>query len=349
MSSIAALTRNLRLRKKAERDFRPTGQAMNPEFPFQLRSRILVGLAIGLISGVICFLLLTHSTEDNWAGDFSWPYLGAKYLLNGENPYEGKYPRTDPLFYPLPALFAAIPFTPFPPEIAGALFIAFSTGILGFAVTRYGFTYLPLFISAPFLMTLITAQWAPLLLAAAFLPVLLPLVIAKPSLGAALLVTWPDRYAIAAIVAMGLISLVIQPTWPFDWLESLRATSHPSAVLVFAGGGPLILLALACWRLPEARFLLLMALIPQRLFFYDQLLLWLVVKSTRQSLYFALTSWLGFLGWVSTSSVDQVANAEPWVVVSIFVPATVIVLWNGRREFEHWISRFRTSRGASEK
>lgn len=309
--------------------------------PFRLRTRILLALAIAVVSGGICFSLLTISTEEDWAGDFSWAYLGAKYLLEGSNPYEGEYPRTDPLFYPLPALFAAIPFTPFPPEVAGALFIAISSGLLGFAVTRYGFTYLPLFISAPFFMTLITAQWAPLLLAAAFLPFVLLFAIAKPSLGAALLLTWPNRYAIAVIAGITGISLLIQPTWPLDWYESLQTTSHPMALTVLIAGGPLVLLGLLCWRTKEARFLLLMAIIPQRLFFYDQLLLWLVIKSTRQSLYYALITWLGLLGWVLTSPVDDVAAAAPWVVASMYLPATAMVLLNSR---ELWEARLQAIR-----
>jgi hypothetical protein len=301
---------------------------VDTETSFRLRTRVLIGLGIGFISAGICYYLLSISSEENWAGDFTWAYLGAQYLLDGMNPYEGDFPRTDPLFYPLPALFAAIPFTIFRPEIAGALFTGISSGILGFAVTRFGYRYLPLFISAPFFMTLITAQWAPLLLAAAFLPFLLPLVIAKPSLGAALLLSWPNRYAIAALAVIIGISLLILPRWPLDWFESLQATSHPAALFILPG--PFVLLALLCWRRPEARFLLLMAIIPQRLFFYDQLLLWLVVKSARQSLYFALATWVGLIGWVVTQPVDRVENAEPWVVAFVFIPATVVVLLNDR-------------------
>ena len=102
------------------------------------------------------------------AKDFSWPWRAARVLLEGHNPYDviratGPYPFNVGLFYPL----AALPFAWFQPAVAGALFFGISSALLAFGLTRTrdDLAKLPLFVSAPFCMAGVLAQWAPLMTA----------------------------------------------------------------------------------------------------------------------------------------------------------------------------------------
>ena len=71
-----------------------------------------------------------------------------------------------------------------------------------------------------------------------------------------------------------------------------------------------------------------MACVPQLLFFYDQLPLWLVPRSARQSLWLSLASAVGVVGWAATLGPNAyfVQAAAPWVMASVYLPALAIVL-----------------------
>jgi hypothetical protein len=71
-----------------------------------------------------------------------------------------------------------------------------------------------------------------------------------------------------------------------------------------------------------------MACVPQLLFFYDQLPLWLVPRSARQSLWLSLASAVGAVGWAATLGPNAyfVQAAAPWVMASVYLPALAIVL-----------------------
>jgi hypothetical protein len=89
-----------------------------------IRQRILLALVIALASTALCYYNLVQ--RDQLASDFTWPWRGAMRLLHGENPYDDPrlsplypYPFDAPLYYPLPALLVALPFTALPAELAG--------------------------------------------------------------------------------------------------------------------------------------------------------------------------------------------------------------------------------------
>jgi hypothetical protein len=286
-----------------------------------MRRRLAIAIAIGIAAAVLCYVRLLQHGE--YAADFTLPLFGARWLLAGQNPYTSPYPVDSPLFYPLPAVLAALPFAPLPPELAGALFFGISSGLLAFGLTRDSWRPLLLFLSAPFLMALAWAQWPPLIMAAVLVPGLYPLAICKPNLGIPLMLTYPSRRGMAVCAGLLLLSLLILPTWPLDWLASLGRNRHAPPLLVLPG--PLLLLALLRWRAPEARLLLLLALAPQRLFFSDQLPLWLIPASARETLALTLVSWLGFFAWVAIDA-GMSASAPVWVVLSVDVPALALVL-----------------------
>ena len=98
-----------------------------------------------------------------------------------------------------------------------------------------------------------------------------------------------SKMGLIGAIGFGLISLVLLPSWPLSWLEISKQTRHLIPVLY--GPGPLLILAVLRWRVPEGRLLLLMAFMPQRAYFYDQLSILLVAKTLRQQLVIVLMSW----------------------------------------------------------
>jgi hypothetical protein len=302
------------------------------------RRRIILAIIIGLASTVMSYLLLKW--RGYGAGDFTWPLGGASALLHGINPYTnpkfgpGKtYPYGDLLFYPLPAVLVALPFTALPRYLAGALFYGIGSGLLGYAITRDGYARLPIFLSAPFFVGAYVAQWSPLITAAAILPWLLPLAFAKPNMGLAIGVAYPNVRAFIATAVIFALSLIVMPSWPKLWLHNLSGTHHPSPILILPG--ILLLAAAIAWRRPAGRLLLFMAIVPQLTFFYDQLPLWLIPKTWRQSMVLSISSWVAYGGWAwfhwNDKMMAQVFYAGPWIVAFIYMSALGLVLWQERQ------------------
>jgi hypothetical protein len=323
--------------------------SMSAPAPTPLRQRATVALLIGVACALFCYARLTLGTcagsNECEAGDFTWAHRGIQQLLAGQNPYhdptlgEGNpFPRNDPLFYPMPALLMALPFAPFPRELAGALFMGVSCGLLAFGLFRNGFSNYALFLSAPFWFSLIAVQWSPLLVAAALLPTLLPLTLAKPNIGLPIFLSYPTWRGFALSVGFVLVSLLVLPSWPLDWLNN--ASTHAVFQPVRVVPGFLLLLAALRWRRPEARLLLLLALIPQRPI-YDQLALWLVAQrdsaqdayplqttrplallhASRPMVLLSLLSWLALSCWLLFPSLNV-----HWIVWGMYLPALVILL-----------------------
>uniref|UniRef100_A0A831TG60 DUF2029 domain-containing protein n=1 Tax=Thermorudis peleae TaxID=1382356 RepID=A0A831TG60_9BACT len=302
-----------------------------------IRQRILLALVIGLASTVLCYYNLVQ--RDQLASDFTWPWRGAMRLLNGQNPYDDPklsplfpYPFDAPLYYPMPALLVALPFTALPAELAGALFFGISSGLLAYGISRSGLHHLPLFLSAPFYVAAVVAQWSPLITAAAFLPALLPFAFAKPNVGIPIVLSFPHRRGLILSAFVLGLSLLIMPRWPLEWLENVTTSHHQYRIPLTVLPGPLLLLALVRWQRPAARLLLLFSLIPQRLWFYDQLSLWLLARSARESMLLSAASWVGYWGWRLLPDGDlrlgtSPETAAPWVVACIYLPALLVVLF----------------------
>jgi len=310
----------------------------------RLRRRVILAIVIGLASTIVSFTLLHR--HGSGAGDFTPSLDGATALLHGTDPYtnpafgRGKpYPYDVPLLYPMPALIVALPFTMFSRYVAGALFFGIGSGALAFGLTRDGYARLPLFLSPPFFVAAYVAQWSPLIIAAFLVPWLVPLGFAKPNLGVALGVAYPKVRTFAAAGVVYALTLLILPKWPLEWLHNLRSSHHLPPILilpglVFSDHLPLILLlpgiallyAAVAWRRPAGRLLLIMSFVPQLSFFYDQLPLWLIPRSLRQSVFLTISSWIGFAGW-ETLQHAQLQDAGAWIVGSIYFPALALVLW----------------------
>jgi len=298
-------------------------------------ARLLVAVAAALAVALWSHHDLTVSQAV--AEDFTWPWRAARALLAGLDPYVeirpvGAFPYDAYFKYPLPAALVAMPFAWLPAEAAGALFIGLSTGLLVWALTRDGWERLPILLSGCFMSAVKSAQWTPLLAAALVLsPWTLGLGVVKPNLGVPMFVARFSWRGLALAFALLVLSLVVQPGWPVEWLRVLRGGLEAHYRAPVAGGsgllaaGPLLLLALLRWRRPEARLLVALACVPQVPTFYDQLFLLLVPRTFRESAIAALLSAAAYAYLFSQPSLthDRVAT---WILFTVYAPALFIVL-----------------------
>jgi hypothetical protein len=248
-------------------------------------------------------------------------------MLAGENPYasvrpEGPYPFNDGLYYPLPGLLVVLPFALLPGSVAGALFIGLSSGLLAFGLLREGAHRLLLFAGAPYAYAVLTCQWAPLITAAALLPNLAFALPAKPNLGLPILLAYGTRRHLILCAAVVLVSFAIWPAWPVEWLASIP--QHLNYTPLISWWGPALLLALWRWRAPASRLLVAMAAVPQRLL-YDQVALWLIPATLRQSLALTTASWLAMM-------LGLLTGEGRWALAGVYLPALALVLIQGRAQ-----------------
>lgn len=296
--------------------------------------RLLLAGLIGLVSGGLCYQNLARRGQ--LAADFTWPWRAANFLLEGKNPYleiqpEGDYPFQTYFYYPLTAALAALPFAGLPAYLAGALFFGLSSALLAWALLRHGWQRLPMFLSAPYVVAAATAQWAPLIVAAGLLPALNWLLAGKPNLGLALFIYKPSKTGLALGVGFVALSLAWLPSWPWDWLAGTRQLAgHPPPFLVLPLG-PLLLLAALRWRKARARLLLGLSLLPQLLFFYDQLPLWLLPRSLRASLACSGLSWLAYFAWrwqgLDPHTGEIILQPDQYILALVYLPALLMLLW----------------------
>jgi hypothetical protein len=315
----------------------PPRTPMSDQLP--LAFRLVVSLALGAWGAFITYFSLIVAPQ-HLAKDFTWPWRAARVLLQRHNPYDviqatGPYPFNVGLFYPLPAGVVAIPFAPLSPAMAGTAFFFVSTTLLAFGLTgqRRDLYRLPLFASAPFCMAAVLGQWAPLMIAAALLPALQFLVVAKPNLGLACWIYRPTIRGTVAAALFTLATLLIAPTWPLDWHHTLEAAPRYKGPLMRGVTGSILLLGALRWRRREGRLFLAMSVVPQLSLFYDQLPLWLIPNTVWRSVALSGLSWVAWSRWYpSRALTSSVAVAEPWVVWLLYVPALVLVLLLPARE-----------------
>jgi hypothetical protein len=281
-----------------------------------MRKRITICALIGLATGSLCTFWLTQARIG--AGDFNWAIWAAQDLLAHRNPYASPMQ-----LYPLTASIFGFPFVGIRPELAGGIFYGISSALMAFGLSRDNYRRLFIFLAYPYWAGLITAQWTPLIVAAAFLPPLLPATLAKPQIGLSVLLTRFTRRGLLACLIVIALSFLLLPNWPRLWVGNFHQYARFIPLLVFPG--PLLALTLFRNRSNDARLLLLMALVPQR-WFYDMLILWIIPKSWRELSVTVLISWAaGIWRWYhvphSFTEVGRIA------VIFLYLPMLAIVLF----------------------
>ena len=215
-----------------------------------------------------------------------------------------------------------IPFVGLKPELAAGLFYGISSGVMAFGLSRHGWHRLLVFLAYPYWAGILTAQWAPLILAAAFFPLLLPACMAKPQIGLPVAITHLTRRGVVACAVVLLATLILLPRWPILWTHQMGYYEHFIPLLVLPG--PVLALGLWRYRDRDAQFLLLTALMPQR-WFFDTLILWLIPKSRREILITVFCSWgAGIWRWYHVP--HSFAEAGRWAVVCIYLPMLAVIL-----------------------
>jgi hypothetical protein len=307
------------------------------------RPRLAVALLIGLGAGLFTAFSLGRP---EFHGDFEFPWWGARLLLEGVNPYGlveygGATPYGGaPLFYPLPTLWLLAPLAWLPAPLAGGIVFGLSSAGMAFAFTRDGWWRLHVFMSGSFVMAASLGQWSPLLMLAALVPAAGPLWIVKPSIGLAALAYRPTVFGAITGAAVMLLSVLLLPSWLPQWLEGGALSVQHVIPALTIWGGPLLLLAALRWRTPAGRLLLVMSCVPQFLFFYDQLLFWLIPRTRRESLWLSICNVVGMLLWIATSYwTDQPYQqiARPFVMGACYFPALMLVIREPARRGAAWV------------
>lgn len=306
-----------------------------PDVAARRGGRLQVALAFAVLTGAYAAARAVH--EPAWPTDFDQLWHAAAALLRGEDPYgvvgPGQRFRWDwPLFYPLPAVLLAAPFSLLPVAAARVAFSALAAGALGWALGPRVRTHWPLLLSASYLIATSRTQWAPLLLAAAWMPALGFALTAKPNMGLAVLASLPRRRlgsALGGIAVVAAASVVVLPDWFARWRDAVQAAPHVVAPVMMPGGFVLALAALR-WRRADARLFLAMACVPHTPSLYDLLPLFFVCRTLRESLALATLTHALFWGIVIFAGFPTfdayAAGLGRAAVLVVYVPVLLAIL-----------------------
>ena len=290
-----------------------------------------MAVAVGLAAGLIAFLL--HRRAGFWP-DYVFPWQAARHLVAGRDPYQALpgnlgEPFVSPLLYPLTTVLAAVPTSPLSLALAGGIMVGVSSALLAYTLSRSGWSRLWVLASAPYVMAVNLGQWSPLITVAALEPALGFLATLKPNLGLVAFAYRPSRKLVLGSAAVLVLSMIVLPQWPLEWLRAVRSLpGHPAPILAFHGLGLVLALTAIRWRTPEGRLLLVSACVPQLLLFADQLPLLLVARNKRELMAMTALSQVAFVVWFAFNGAGQpnVLTAIPYVLAFVYLPALVIVL-----------------------
>jgi len=302
------------------------------------RTRATVAITIAVASfGLALMFRLAFNQQSS---DFDQIVVGAQRALRGLTPYTATaLPGLEwPIYYPMPALVLGLPFAFLSLPWAHAMFVGISAGIFAWASSADDGSKLLGIFTWPYVLTVSLGQWGPLLIASALLPGLGWIAIVKPNLGLALAAGYAPRWArgrslwinLLALSTLVIGSFALRPGWVVEWLAVLRGPTTHMIIPLTILGGPVLLLALIRWRLPEARFLAALACMPQTFSSYDSLLLFLVTRTRREALVMVaattvMTTIVALVGPASTYA-ETVHRFASLRIAVVYLPAVIIVL-----------------------
>lgn len=302
-----------------------------------LKARVIVAILIGLFGATVT--LSQYAGKTGFHTDFGMLWYGARALFHGMDPYPligpgREFSYTWPLIYPLPAVVSVMPLAFFTERVAATLFVAVSSALLSFGLSRDGWYRMPLFISEAFLSSARLGQFSILLTAALFLPWLAMFAIAKPQSSIPVIAGSASRKQIMFAILGGLvllaISLVMQPHWIAEWMTGVRNAKHMEPPITrFAGF--LVLLVLLRWRRPESWLVLSLACLPQSWGWYGALPVFTIPASFVQSVFLACIVFVG--GNIAAMIIPSHPTADGFyyfagsvVMVTVYLPAVILIL-----------------------
>ena len=288
--------------------------------------------ALPWLAAAWALLIVVKAQLIGWTTDWHVFWTAGHAVVRGQDAYAAVLDLANgyPLFYPGPALLLLAPFGLLSSKMAWLAWAAVTGGLFGLAAGRHGRGLWVGALSACFAEAVTFGQWVPLLMAASILPWLSGALVVKPSIGAALWLWRPTRSAVVGGLALLLLSLLVVPGWPADWVAALRHTNHVAPIA--RPWGWLLLLAALRWRSPEGRLLLALACIPQTTSLYESLPLFLVCRQRWDAYLLAVLSHVAaFVQDQYYSAPGQVLEtviADRWPVflVALWLPALVMVL-----------------------
>jgi hypothetical protein len=292
----------------------------------------LIAAAVGALLGSWCFVRLSANPGTR-ALDFTYAWRAAGYLLAGQDPYarmpRAPYTEGGLFLYPLTTAIVAAPFAPLGVVPAGSLFFALSSALMAYAIARRAPHLAPAFVSPAFVLAYYNVQWSPLLFAAALLPALGCLAVAKPNLGLEAFAYAPRWAGVVGAAVIVLIAFVLQPRWPLAWLAQLRVQEAPHDPPLLWPLGVVGLVGALRWRTPEGRLLAAATIAPAMSLPYDHLLLWLVARNWREAAILTVTSWCGYLAVLATAPHDLTRApqlTQLLLALGFYIPAAGLVL-----------------------
>lgn len=290
-------------------------------------ARLRAAVAIGVIA--ILLSELQAALPSPGFSDFVDPWLGARAMLRGANPYAAVWAAHPglALYYPPAGLLLVLPLSLLSRVHAEAIFMGLGIGT--FAYAAWGRPLIVACLSASMLASVDMGQWTPLLTASALLPSLGFLWACKPSVGLALALGWARRASVALALALTGLTAALWPHLFHAWLTGLSGSPH--VMPIRRPGGVLLLLALLRWRRPEARMLAGLACIPQLGMLYETVPLFLIPRSRWDAYALAacthLAGLLMYLNWrPGLPLVAELTRRWPIMLVLVYLPALVLVL-----------------------
>ena len=303
--------------------------------------RFALALSCGLLAGFIAVREVIQPSA--LARDFSQVWFAARSVLDGVNPYPLVGPGLEfdwrwPLVYPLTAAVAALPLATLAEPVASVLFAVIGGGLFAWALMQHGYGPLFGFFSLGVREATAATQWSPFLSSAFVLAPVAFFLAAKPTLGAAIFIARPSRWAVIGGVLLLIAAFQLHPTWLRDWLGAVQRYQaiggpgdRPFRMIVTFPGGVLALLCLLRWRRPEARLVAALACVPITVYAYDSVPLMLVPHSFWQSAILVALSYLQYYLalWLTPATAGHAEAqqmAGTMLALFLYLPATLMVL-----------------------
>jgi hypothetical protein len=267
--------------------------------------------------------------------DFDLLWYSARHLVMGIDPYPVWHEHWRwPLYYPLPAVMLAVPFTLLPLTVARFAWNASVGALLGLAFHDRELWRWGTFLSGAYVYAALRGQPTPLLVVATLIPSLGFFYSAKPNLGLALFAAWPSRQAAIGSLAVLALTLLILPRWPLEWLEAIHGTPVILSPIRRPFGW-LLLLAAYRWRTPEGRLLLALVLVPQNSLPHEALLLALIPRNGVEMAVYCLGTWIATaatlaIGARAPSLEAAQALVWPWLLGAAYLPMLLFVVTRPR-------------------